>query len=159
MIRRPPRSTLFPYTTLFRSSMFALDLGAESHSSFFGTGTDDFFQAIESATTDKQDIGCIDPHEILPRMLTPPLRRHRSNRPFDQLEQCLLYALARYIAGNRRIVGFARNFVDLIDIDDTALRFLNVVITILQQFLDDIFDVFADIAASKIGRASCRERV
>src|SRR5947208_12795415 len=26
MIRRPPRSTLFPYTTLFRSSMTAQDL-------------------------------------------------------------------------------------------------------------------------------------
>src|SRR3989440_3229563 len=25
MIRRPPRSTLFPYTTLFRSSEFSLD--------------------------------------------------------------------------------------------------------------------------------------
>src|SRR5256886_16505962 len=25
MIRRPPRSTLFPYTTLFRSSLLALD--------------------------------------------------------------------------------------------------------------------------------------
>ena len=25
MIRRPPRSTLFPYTTLFRSSMFGGD--------------------------------------------------------------------------------------------------------------------------------------
>src|SRR5256885_10082129 len=32
MIRRPPRSTLFPYTTLFRSGddgQFLLDLGAE----------------------------------------------------------------------------------------------------------------------------------
>src|SRR5947207_9089649 len=29
MIRRPPRSTLFPYTTLFRSETFAeLDVGA-----------------------------------------------------------------------------------------------------------------------------------
>src|SRR5260370_1466792 len=27
MIRRPPRSTLFPYTTLFRSSEFPIDLG------------------------------------------------------------------------------------------------------------------------------------
>src|SRR5258708_27603650 len=27
MIRRPPRSTLFPYTTLFRSAQFALLLG------------------------------------------------------------------------------------------------------------------------------------
>src|SRR5260370_9973156 len=31
MIRRPPRSTLFPYTTLFRSSYFAADRGAVSH--------------------------------------------------------------------------------------------------------------------------------
>src|SRR3712207_8157859 len=28
MIRRPPRSTLFPYTTLFRSARFAQVLGA-----------------------------------------------------------------------------------------------------------------------------------
>src|SRR5256885_8090308 len=28
MIRRPPRSTLFPYTTLFRSALNALGIGA-----------------------------------------------------------------------------------------------------------------------------------
>src|SRR2546429_9049379 len=31
MIRRPPRSTLFPYTTLFRSFFRLLDLGVENH--------------------------------------------------------------------------------------------------------------------------------
>src|SRR3984885_8827343 len=38
MIRRPPRSTLFPYTTLFRSSdrHFAMDLAADPTSA--GTG-------------------------------------------------------------------------------------------------------------------------
>src|SRR5258708_8481857 len=30
MIRRPPRSTLFPYTTLFRSDDFFLDLGGSA---------------------------------------------------------------------------------------------------------------------------------
>src|SRR3712207_7702006 len=30
MIRRPPRSTLFPYTTLFRSSLGLLKVGPES---------------------------------------------------------------------------------------------------------------------------------
>src|SRR5438034_8123896 len=29
MIRRPPRSTLFPYTTLFRSEGGAIDVGAD----------------------------------------------------------------------------------------------------------------------------------
>src|SRR5690242_21344424 len=31
MIRRPPRSTLFPYTTLFRSVFTAADSGANGH--------------------------------------------------------------------------------------------------------------------------------
>src|SRR2546427_7592688 len=31
MIRRPPRSTLFPYTTLFRSLETARDAGREAH--------------------------------------------------------------------------------------------------------------------------------
>src|SRR3989454_3395864 len=30
MIRRPPRSTLFPYTTLFRSGVYCLDVADES---------------------------------------------------------------------------------------------------------------------------------
>src|SRR2546429_4611412 len=30
MIRRPPRSTLFPYTTLFRSKRVTLELGGKS---------------------------------------------------------------------------------------------------------------------------------
>src|SRR3712207_1866444 len=31
MIRRPPRSTLFPYTTLFRSCMRLMHLGLDAH--------------------------------------------------------------------------------------------------------------------------------
>src|SRR5258705_1725311 len=33
MIRRPPRSTLFPYTTLFRSQLFIIQHGRVFHSS------------------------------------------------------------------------------------------------------------------------------
>src|SRR2546429_6738629 len=49
MIRRPPRSTLFPYTTLFRSlqrfdgnrSIFALDAVKNFAKEFFGVGRRD----------------------------------------------------------------------------------------------------------------------
>src|SRR2546429_2933909 len=34
MIRRPPRSTLFPYTTLFRSQVWTLSIGTSSSSPF-----------------------------------------------------------------------------------------------------------------------------
>src|SRR3712207_7834930 len=37
MIRRPPRSTLFPYTTLFRSSSFAPVLSADGRFAAFVT--------------------------------------------------------------------------------------------------------------------------
>src|SRR2546430_12395937 len=39
MIRRPPRSTLFPYTTLFRSGWAEIDTGA--HSTALQTAIDD----------------------------------------------------------------------------------------------------------------------
>src|SRR2546430_9029723 len=42
MIRRPPRSTLFPYTTLFRSNWLVVSL---THSTFF-LGLDAFLQQL-----------------------------------------------------------------------------------------------------------------
>src|SRR3712207_9370020 len=36
MIRRPPRSTLFPYTTLFRSEQLEDELGVEVHTILHG---------------------------------------------------------------------------------------------------------------------------
>src|SRR5215510_15309258 len=38
MIRRPPRSTLFPYTTLFRSGRTAAVVGATAHESEAAVG-------------------------------------------------------------------------------------------------------------------------
>src|SRR3989449_7681793 len=38
MIRRPPRSTLFPYTTLFRSQFVLAPLGADQQHALLGLG-------------------------------------------------------------------------------------------------------------------------
>src|SRR3712207_9218789 len=37
MIRRPPRSTLFPYTTLFRSGKFTIDRDPKRYYDFTGS--------------------------------------------------------------------------------------------------------------------------
>src|SRR2546429_2738830 len=51
MIRRPPRSTLFPYTTLFRSRFVGkYDVGAQPRSVFFTRGHSSFFQRSISAS-------------------------------------------------------------------------------------------------------------
>ena len=46
----------------------------------------------------------------------------------------------------RRVVGLADDLVDLVDVDDAALRPLDVVVAVLQQLLDDVLDVLADVA-------------
>ena len=61
-------------------------------------------------------------------MLAAALRRDRGGGAFHQLEQRLLHALARHVAGDRGIVGLAADLVDLVDIDDAALRPLDIVV-------------------------------
>src|SRR5262249_53579242 len=79
-------------------------------------------------------------------MLASALRRHRRDGAFHDLEQGLLYALARHVTGDRGVVGLAADLVDLVDIDDPALGALDVVVGGLQQLEDDVLDVLADIA-------------
>src|SRR5687768_18091102 len=62
MIRRPPRSTLFPYTTLFRSSHARdadADVAAQVPSEIFAFGEIGNFDGI------KDDIGRINDFEFL----------------------------------------------------------------------------------------------
>ena len=66
--------------------------------------------------------------------------------PSISFEQRLLDALAGDVAGDGRVVALARDLVDLVDVDDAALRLLDVVVALLQQLLDDVLDVLADVA-------------
>ena len=77
--------------------------------------------------------------------LRPTLGRHGGHGALDELEQRLLYALAGHIAGDGRIIGLARNLVDLVDVDNAHLGLLNIVIAFLQQLLDDVLDILPDI--------------
>src|SRR2546429_6572950 len=51
MIRRPPRSTLFPYTTLFRSRR---DLGALEQAGEVGIGTVELVHLVLKLTVDRK---------------------------------------------------------------------------------------------------------
>src|SRR5258705_8945334 len=58
MIRRPPRSTLFPYTTLFRSVVgsMASQLAREAGAYVIGTGRADGRQRSEEHTSELQSL-------------------------------------------------------------------------------------------------------
>jgi hypothetical protein len=124
----------------------ALHLGAEADAALLGAVADHLVQAVEGAAADEQDVGGVDLDEILVRVLAPALRRNRGHGALDQLQQRLLHALAGHVAGDRGVVGLARDLVDLVDVDDALLRLLDVVVALLQQLLDDVLDILADIA-------------
>src|SRR3954470_12849538 len=124
----------------------ALDLGAEAERLLVHPALDDLLEAYEGATADEQDVGGVDLQELLVRVLAPALRRHVALRPLEDLEQRLLHALARDVAGDRRVVALAADLVDLIDVDDAALRLLLVVPRRLIELEDDVLDVLADVA-------------
>src|SRR5258708_6588477 len=155
--RRPTNSGIRPYfnrstdstsrkiSPALRSSG-ARTFGAEANRGRSPARGDDLLEPIEGASAHEQDVGGVDLQEFLLRMLASALRRHRRDGAFHDLEQGLLHALARDVAGDRRVVGLAADLVDLVDIDDATLGALDVVVGGLQQLEDDVLDVLADIA-------------
>jgi hypothetical protein len=61
-------------------------------------------------------------------MLAAALRGHARGGAFHQLEQRLLDTLARHVARDRGILRLAADLVDLVDIDDAALRALDIIV-------------------------------
>ncbi len=118
----------------------------EAHGALVQPALDDLLKPCERAAADEQDVGGVDLQELLLRVLAAALRRHRSDRAFHDLQERLLHALARHVAGDRGVVGLAADLVDLVDVDDATLRALDVVVGGLQELQDDVLDVLADIA-------------
>ena len=79
-------------------------------------------------------------------VFAPALRRNAGDGSFQDLKQRLLHAFPAHIAGNGRVLALAGNFVDLINIDDTALCQLDIIIRALDQSQQDVFHILAHIA-------------
>ena len=79
-------------------------------------------------------------------MLSAPLRRNVRHRRFDDLQKRLLHALARDVARDGHVLALSCDLVDLVDIDDAALRALDIVICVLDELQKDILDILADVA-------------
>src|SRR5260370_25725481 len=141
--RRPTNSGIRPYfnrssdstsrkiSPALRSSG-ARTFGAEANRGRSPARGDDLLEPIEGASAHEQDVGGVDLQEFLLWVLASALRRHRRDGAFHDLEQRLLHALARDVAGDRGIVGLAADLVDLVDIDNAALSAPDVIVGGLQ---------------------------
>ena len=121
-------------------------LGAEPDALAADAALDDLVEAGERPAADEQDVRGVDLDELLVRVLAPALGRHRGRGALEDLEQRLLHALARDVAGDRRVLALARDLVDLVDVDDAGLGPLDVVVGGLDQLEEDVLDVLADVA-------------
>ena len=79
------------------------------------------------------------------RVLAPAAGRHGGRRPLNDLEQGLLDALTRDVAGDRRVLRLATDLVDLVDVDDALLSALDVAVGGLDELEKDVLHVLADI--------------
>src|SRR4029453_18266972 len=116
---------------------------------------DDVIKAGERAADDEQHVGGVDLDEILVRMLPPTLRRHGRRSSLQDLQQCLLDAFARDIAGDRRVLALPGDLVDLVDVDDPRLSLLDIEVGRLDQLEQDVLDVLADVAGLGQRRGIC----
>src|SRR5437667_9826642 len=134
-------------------------VGPKTHRLACNTPAHQLFQSDERAAANEQDVGRIDLKEFLLSLLAAAFWRYARHRSFDNLKQRLLYTLAGNIASDRRIVALARDLVDFVDVNDAALTPLDIVIGVLQQREDDIFNVFADVPSfGQRSRVGNRER-
>src|SRR6056300_1927387 len=86
------------------------------------------FDAVKSTTGNKQYMFCVNLNKFLVWMLTSALWRYVNHRAFKELEQCLLYAFARHITGNGRVVALTSNLVYFVNEDNPTFGFFLVVI-------------------------------
>src|SRR6266576_2806859 len=145
-----------------------LDLGGDTLGHLFfckadlppaGAGLDDLLEPVERAAADEQNVLGVDLDILLLRMLAPALRGHAGDRALQDLEQRLLYALARDVARDAGVLGFPRDLVDLVDIDDAPLGLGYVEVGSLQQAHEDVLHVLTDVAGfGERGRVGNRER-
>ena len=93
------------------------------------------------------------------RMLASTLRRNIRDRAFENFQECLLHAFAGHIPRNRRVFILAANFVNFVNVDNSLLRQFDFTIRRLQQFENNIFDIFANVARFRERRSiNNRER-
>src|SRR5205823_8680637 len=63
----------------------------------------------------------------------------------EDLEERLLHALAGHVARDRGVVTLTRDLVDLVDVDDPALRAVQIEVGGLDETQEDVLDVLDDV--------------
>ena len=98
----------------------------------------DLLKRIKRAAADKEYILCVYLNKLLIRVLASALRGYVCNRSFKDLEKCLLNALTGNVSRYGAVFASSRDFIDLVDINDSSLGKAYIVISRLNELEEDI---------------------
>ncbi len=130
---------------------------AKAHHFLADAFLNDFVESDECATANEKNFLGIDLDIFLMRMFAAALRWNVAHAAFQNFQERLLHSFAGNIACDAHVIGLAADLVDLVNVNDADLRSFHVVIGILKQSQNDVFDVFADVAGfgqrSRVGNA------
>ena len=134
-------------------NVLAVQGGAKANAVAAHALGDDVLETRERTGNDEEHVGRVDLNELLLGVLAPALGRNRCHRAFQNLQECLLDTLPRDISGDGGVFCFAGNLVDLVDVDDAHFSALHVVVGSLDQFQQDVFDIFPHAMVRALDRS------
>ena len=136
-----------------------LQLGAEARRTAAQAGLHNVLDAREGAGGNEENAGGIDLQELLVGVLATARGRHGGNSALDDLQEGLLHALTRHIAGDGGVLSLAADLVDLVDVDDALLGLLDIAVGLLDEAQEDVLHILAHVAGlGQGGRIHDRER-
>ena len=106
----------------------------------------DLVQTDESAAADEKNLLGVHLDVFLVRMFATALRRHIADGAFENLQERLLHAFSGDVACDADVLRLAADLVDLVDVNDAHLGALDIVVGILKEPQNDVFDILAHIA-------------
>ncbi len=127
-------------------AVFTLNRSVKANGRAVRAGFDDLIQTVEGAAANEENVGGIDLDHLLLGMLPPSLRRHVGHRTFYNFQQRLLHAFTGHISGDRSIFALSSDFIHLVDVNNSALRQINVKIRSLKKAQKNILHILAHIA-------------
>ena len=106
----------------------------------------DFVESDECAAADEKNFLGVDLDIFLVRMFTAALRWNVTHAALQNFQKRLLHPFTGNIARDAHVICLAADLVDLVNVNDADLRSFHVVIGILQQSQNNVFDVFTNVA-------------
>src|SRR5687768_11744290 len=106
---------------------------------------DHFLESDERTSAQEKNVRSVNWEELLVRMFAATLWRNVRDCSFEDLQERLLHTFAGHIACDRGVLILATNLVNLVDIYKALLRAFDIAVSRLQEFENDVIDVFTNV--------------